>query len=530
MTLLHGRRGRRLGMFVVAVSVVASAAITFGASGSTSFAGPRIAAKRAAAATGASLFDVNELPAVAAAFDSRSIDLGVRFAPLVDGYVTGIRFYKGAGNDGRHTGTVWTDAGKAIGNAVFRNETPSGWQTAVLAKPILLSANTTYVVSYLAPHGHYAYTRGYFNLGHVTGNLLLPAASASRGNGLYKYRAGRGFPTDSANAANYWVDVAFSALPPMTVPPPPISGFPNASNTGVPAGTALSTYAGPLTITTCGTVIDSKIVTNDLEIKIGNGFHDADHPCVTITNSIIHGAVYTHYAEWSCPLDGGGRGTCGPLVMRDSEIAMPIPNSGNAMALGQTNYFVWRVNEHGGRTAMDCDGWCEIHDSYLHDNYYVKPQHMGSFHSSGASGRPVWLDHSTLLCNVANPANYHGDGGCSADVVPTGDFSAIQNMTFTNNLFLANPGLQWYSAYTGVSQPGKPFPVGSNITFSGNTWQLCASAPAKGGCLRKPTTTSGDLVIPDWNTAVAAKHHDRWCDNRFDDGTLVAPAFETNNC
>src|SRR5664279_5704719 len=54
---------------------------------------------------------------------------------------------------------------------------------------------------------------------------------------------------------------------------------PSASNTGVPAGKALTKYTGPLTITTAGTVIDGKAVYGDLKIQAKN---------VIIRNSYLH--------------------------------------------------------------------------------------------------------------------------------------------------------------------------------------------------------------------------------------------------
>src|SRR6185295_14102869 len=43
-------------------------------------------------------------------------------------------------------------------------------------------------------------------------------------------------------------------------PPPPPGAYPDASNTGVPPGTALTAYTGPSTVTLAGTIIDSKTV------------------------------------------------------------------------------------------------------------------------------------------------------------------------------------------------------------------------------------------------------------------------------
>jgi hypothetical protein len=48
------------------------------------------------------------------------------------------------------------------------------------------------------------------------------------------------------------------------------AGKPGSDNTGVPAGTVLTTYSGPLTITVDGTVIDGKQISGGLEIYADN--------------------------------------------------------------------------------------------------------------------------------------------------------------------------------------------------------------------------------------------------------------------
>src|SRR5262249_53135391 len=53
------------------------------------------------------LFSSSARPAVSASSSATARELGVRFSPRVRGYATGIRFYKGAGNGGVHTGTLW---------------------------------------------------------------------------------------------------------------------------------------------------------------------------------------------------------------------------------------------------------------------------------------------------------------------------------------------------------------------------------------------------------------------------------------
>jgi hypothetical protein len=146
-------------------------------------------------------------PAVASVDDNGPVELGVGFTPSVDGQVTAIRFYKGAGNGGTHTGTLWSSTGTVLATGTFDTETATGWQTMDLDVPVSVTAGQSYVVSYYAPQGHYAATSGFFADGYTQGPLSVPAS----GNGRYLYASGGGFPTNSWNSSNYWVGVVFRA-------------------------------------------------------------------------------------------------------------------------------------------------------------------------------------------------------------------------------------------------------------------------------------------------------------------------------
>ena len=53
-----------------------------------------------------------QTPATPSANDPSPIELGgVRSHRRVNGNVTGVMFYKGAGNTGTHTGSIWSAAG-----------------------------------------------------------------------------------------------------------------------------------------------------------------------------------------------------------------------------------------------------------------------------------------------------------------------------------------------------------------------------------------------------------------------------------
>jgi N,N-dimethylformamidase beta subunit-like protein/uncharacterized protein DUF4082/Big-like domain-containing protein len=188
------------------------------------------------------------VPTVSAASDSSAVELGLRFQSTQSGSITGVRFYKGTGNTGTHTGSLWTAAGALLATATFTNETATGWQTVSFSSPVAVTAGTTYIVSYHAPSGHYAGDASYFASAGVTnGPLTALSNAAAGGNGVYVYGAGGVAPTQTYNSTNYWVDVVFSTT--VTPTPPTVSSVtPTSGSTGVATSTAATaTFNTPVT-------------------------------------------------------------------------------------------------------------------------------------------------------------------------------------------------------------------------------------------------------------------------------------------
>jgi hypothetical protein len=152
-------------------------------------------------------------------FDTSPVELGVKFRPQVDGTITGLRFYKGTTNTGTHVGHLWSRTGTMLAEATFTGETARGWQQVTLSSPVEVSANMTYVASYHAPAGNYAWERPYFAMGFDSGPLLALADGQDGANGVYAYGPSRTFPTNTYQSTNYWVDVVFQPSPPDTTPP-----------------------------------------------------------------------------------------------------------------------------------------------------------------------------------------------------------------------------------------------------------------------------------------------------------------------
>ncbi|WP_253958306.1 DUF4082 domain-containing protein [Rhizobium sp. WYJ-E13] len=150
------------------------------------------------------LFAANATPAIVNTNDNQQVNLGMKFQADTAGWITAIRFYKGADNTGPHNGYLWTASGTLLGSVTFNNETASGWQTAALTQQVAISADTTYVVSY-STNGNYSATGNYFSADVTNGDLKAPSGN----NGVYAYGAGGLFPSASYNSTNYYVDVAF---------------------------------------------------------------------------------------------------------------------------------------------------------------------------------------------------------------------------------------------------------------------------------------------------------------------------------
>ncbi|MDR6862598.1 DUF4082 domain-containing protein [Phycicoccus sp. 3266] len=182
--------------------------------------------------------------------DTSSVELGVKFTSDVGGTVTGVRFWKSTANTGTHVGSLWSSTGTRLASATFASETASGWQQAYFSTPVTITAGTVYVVSYLAPVGHYAADSGYFGSAVDSPPLHALKDGTSGGNGVYAYGSTSTFPTNSFNASNYWVDAVFSNAA-ATAPGAPTGVTATAGNAsavvtwGVPSngGSAITSYA-----------------------------------------------------------------------------------------------------------------------------------------------------------------------------------------------------------------------------------------------------------------------------------------------
>jgi hypothetical protein len=404
----------------------------------------------------------NKRPAVASKHTGRAVELGVRFTPRVDGVVTGVRFYKGSGNKGKHTASLWTSSGHRLAKATFSNESAKGWQTVKFAHPISVTAGRRYVVSYHAPHGHYAAKTGAFKTAYKRGDLTVPVNGGVRRYGSSK------FPT-SSKATNYFVDVNFrpataalaAAATPTTPAAPSVSGgFPGAGTTGVPAGVTLKPYTGPTRITTPGTVIDGALITQPLVIVAG-----ANN--VTIRNSVIRASAFFLVLN-----DEGATN----LKIIDSELDGQGNASGDSAVAGR-NYTLTRVNIHGTVDGVKLGDNVTIEDSFIHDLAMFNDSHNDGMQSLGSDN--VVIRHNTVI--VAN-------GATSAIILSTGSASSMRNIVIDSNLL----GGGAYTVYGGYQKGVDDQSRVSGIVISNN--RITTSVYTRGGAYGPFTSVDSPAV------------------------------------
>ena len=478
------------------------------------FAWEQYANSASAAVAPVSIFG-NAAPAVAADPDTVPVELGLQFRSTAAGQISGIRFYKATANTGTHVGSLRRGS-TLLASVTFTGETAVGWQQMRFSSPVAISPGTTYTVSYLAPQGRYAADNPY-HFPSTTGSLTAI-------KGVYRY--GGGNPTSVYQATNYWVDVLFVADAPVTTPvtssssstispttsttiptttttdstssptsstaspttitsatttPAPSAGFPDASNTGVPAGVALSNYTGPCTITAASTVISGKLIGCDLIIKAAN---------VSVTDSRINGRLLSNTSGAS-------------VTVQDSEI-----NGGNQETFPSVSYqnlTLRRVEVTGGQHSVQCSANCTVADSWLHNQYIGAGStgHVNAFISNGGSG--FTLTHNTLHCTVQPTGT---GGGCTADASLFGDFGSISNAKFDGNLFKANSTGAGYCLQAGYN-PGKSFPNPTGVVITNNVFER---------------GTNGKCGIYGAVTAFKADAPgDVWSGNTFDNGAVIKP-------
>ena len=302
-------------------------------------------------------------------------------------------------------------------------------------------------------------------------------------------------PTATPTTATSPTPTSAPTSPPSTGPTQPCSGarntpggpdpwgscWPGSGNTGVPAGTGLTSYTGP-----CGEIrsenitIDAKIVNCDLDI-LGGGQ-------ATIRDSDVNGSV----------MNNGS----GSLLIEGTAIN---GGSEHSETVGGDNITILSSDLYGNQHEVYCGFNCTVENSWLHDNFNGASLgwHQNGFLSTGGSG--YTLEHDSVSCT----------GGCTSDValIPNDN---ISRATITKNLLVATMDVA-YCLYpsSGDAASGKPGIV-NQITVADNVFQ------------RGSGSKCGQYgPVYGWNTPNSNPGTDGydnvWSGNTWDNGQSLGP-------
>ncbi len=224
--------------------------------------------------------------------------------------------------------------------------------------------------------------------------------------------------------------------PPPTTPPPsgtqtnckpnPSScGYPDTTNTGVPAGTTLTVVSGDVTISTANTVYDAKDVRGCINVTA---------PGVTIKRTKV--TCTSGYGIFT----GNGALSGTALTVQDVEVICGPNNTG----IGYANLTVTRAYVHGCENGFDLDYNATIRDSYVTDIKEVNGGHGDGMQFASPVSN-ILIDHNSVIVHDVTSAvnwtdntvsmtvqnNLLAGGGytlyCPRVAVPTGAFKVLNN-------------------------------------------------------------------------------------------------------
>jgi hypothetical protein len=227
---------------------------------------------------------------------------------------------------------------------------------------------------------------------------------------------------------------------------PSACGYPDATNTGVPAGTALTAKTGDMHVSSPGTTIKDIALDGTIDVE-------ADNTTIEASEIIVNGTQ----AGCNSPCGGKGiwtkPGVTGTVV-KDVTCHGGAPTGANVTEFciqsNSSTTKATRVHYYNCTTCMVGPG--EWTDSFVDQTGATIPQEHYEDIYYGGGGGPLVVNHDTML----NPQ------GQTAVVFASVDFGNQTTLTITNNL-MAGGGFVIYGGGSGSG--GK---VLGPVTITGN--------------------------------------------------------------
>jgi hypothetical protein len=357
---------------------------------------------------------------------------GIRrtFTRTAAGTVTGVKFKAVAGAPTKYLASIWTPDGDLLGWAATKPADSTGWMTAGFSQKVAIKANAQYTLVYWA-----------------SPRSLAPKAVTGADVSLLFTKTTTPPPPDPTPTPTSTGTATPTPTPTGTGTPTPTGtgsgarncavkpsacGYPDSTNTGVPAGISLKP-SGSVNASKDGQVVQGLDITGEIN--------------VTAPNVVIKNVRVTGGGDWVIVVRPGADN----LTIMDSELRTPAGTPQDIACLlniGDAAPHIIRADIHSCSAGVSSGGGI-VEDSYIHD-MSQKPglSHDVGVASNGSGGMTV--RHNTILNQLDQ----------TAAVAFYQDFGVQRNNLVQDNL-LAGGG---YCVYGGTGQKGGT----SNIRFIGN--------------------------------------------------------------
>jgi hypothetical protein len=235
----------------------------------------------------------------------------------------------------------------------------------------------------------------------------------------------------------------------LVVDPPLTGAYPNATNTGVPAGTVLKP-SGSLVLSTPGEVVNGLDISGGVDIQASN---------VTLENCIIH--VTDANAQWVVSVLGGLTG----VTIQNCEIIGPGLSANNQDAgiyiIGDSQVTINAVNIHEVGHGIDVSGGpVVVENSYIHDLNAASSSHYDGIYFGGGSSPNFSLQ-------IQNNTIINQNDQTSA-VFLENYFGSINNVSVNNNLLVGGGYTLYLVSNTQSNGGGGEGGAVSNVSYTNN--------------------------------------------------------------
>lgn len=385
---------------------------------------------------------------------SRRSEIGTRFSPRVEGAVHGVRIWKPVGGAGRRVAFLRDAQGAVLARAPMTAKRSRGWQRVLFDAPVTTRVGARYAVSFRFSAGRRAVTRVRGRESASPELALL--GGVSRAGSLSRMPKPR-------RSTQFWVDVLFApaagttttSTPTAAVTTTPVRpgdcaavpsacGYPDLTNTGVPAGSVLTAVPGQISsgpgwswrpeyqsvfVTGAGAVLDRLDIAGGVAIGAAG---------VTLSNSRISACGGSDDSDVVAiryrPAEG--LNASGARIVHNEINGTPAGCSIRARSGVRDVYgsapdvLVQGNNIYGAGNGITIEYQGLVADNWVHDLGHVPgDHHSGISNHGGAAG--VVIRHNTVLLHGQK---FAGGGGVSGALTVYSDFSRAQNVTLEDNL------------------------------------------------------------------------------------------------